>query len=156
MPVEVSDDYDNYPKWLKFEVWLTDTFGQDGGQFTAQEYADAKDIYIEEASDHIQAYKGVQQREDSPAMYTIYRVPGTRTRAAVWIVGDKSKDVDLRAQSLCDDFEVAVDGFVKDETHMMTRNPRARRRAIARKEAVRDGVVKVMRVAVGLDDPDDE
>ena len=76
---------DNLKGWEQLEAYLFD-HKQAGTKFTVHDYAGFADLEVSEGSAHIQGYLDEQRQTDRPskALFTLSRVPGTRTRSAVW------------------------------------------------------------------------
>jgi hypothetical protein len=81
--------------WERLEKFLR-THDKDGSDFSVAEYVTAEGLGDNvEGSEAVQDYLREQRKRKSESLYVLRRVPGTRTRAARWAVGVKTKDARL-------------------------------------------------------------
>ncbi len=117
----------NTPKWKFVEDFLVAM--KDVPNFTSHDYADYYDIDYLTASDHLQAYKVAQRSQKSKTQFMLHRVPGTRTRNAVWRAGCKKQDAVMRGRTLSSDMHTMVDDAYKpDMERIEAVNPRIAKR----------------------------
>ena len=143
--------------WEVLEAYLFD-HKDVGSTFTVHDYAESKELETAEASAHIQAYLDEQRQEDSRALYTLSRVPGTRTRSAVWEVGTKVRNARQIGATFYDDVKAKVErALVPDLTHLAVRNQRAAKVTQAQIGAVVEHAMKLLEIAVmGRETPADD
>jgi len=135
-------------RWERLEEYLFD-HDKDGSDFTVYDYAEASEEEVPEASLDIQGYLVAQRRLRSRTLYVLRRQPGTRTKNARWAVGVRTKDASKIGRALYDDTKARVHrAFMPDLIRVRTLNPRAARRVELQIDAVIDGALKVLEVAV--------
>lgn len=101
-------------RWQRLEEYLYDHH-EAGSDFSAEECAELQNMPNEEASADIQAYLEAQRKPDSRTLYVLERVPGTRTRSARWMVGERTKHARAIGAGLADDVSTTVHrAFVPD------------------------------------------
>lgn len=104
--------------------FITDV-GQ-GQVFNSTEVANYFAVSGTEASEMIQSYLDVARRPNSPALYSLRRMPGTRTRTAVWVAGAKVKDAKGLSQQYMDDIKRRLNREIEPSLVAMgIRNPKA-------------------------------
>lgn len=136
-------------RWERLEEYLYE-YDKDGSDFTVHEYVDAANLdSTYEGTADIQAYLGAQRSTNSKTLYVLRRQPGTRTVNSRWAVGVKSKDARLIGKGFFDDTKSrwlnAVHG---DLVRLGTINPQARRLVEAQTDAVVEGAIRILEVAV--------
>jgi hypothetical protein len=138
-------------KWERLEQWLFDT-RTFGGAFTNHDVAAALDVSPPEASTFIQSYLDAQRAKTSRTLYVLRR--SGRTSSAVWQAGVRTADARAMSNQYFDDtrrrFKRALE---PDLVAIAERNPRAARKCEAIIDAVGDGAMQLLRVAVdGLEE----
>lgn len=141
-------------KWEQLEAWLFErrTFG---GDMTNEDIAEALDISHSEASDYIQSYLDAQRSPHSRTLYVLHRTG--RTSSAVWHVGERTADARATSHQYFDDVRHRfVRAVEPDLARIAEINPRAARKCKAIIEAVGDGAMRLLQVAVDGIDVDGE
>jgi hypothetical protein len=136
-------------RWERLEEYLFD-HEKEGSDFSAVEYANSKGFDTEEASADLQAYLREQRRSsESNTLYVLRRVPGTRTNAARWAVGVRTKDQLLIGKAFYDDVRrKAKRAFEPDLRRIGQINPRAAKRAEDIIDSVLAGAMVVLEKAI--------
>ena len=143
--------------WERVERWLSEnhTFG---GTFMNHELAEGLGVSPAEASALIQSHLDAQRSPTARTLYVLHR--SGRTSAAVWRAGVRTADARAVSGQYFDDvkrkFLRAVEPDLK---RIASVNPRAARQCEAIVEAVGDGAMKLLQIAVGgsaLHTDDDE
>jgi hypothetical protein len=133
-------------RWEQLEAWLfeSNTFG---GQFTNHDVADGLGVSSSEASTYLQSYLDAQRSTRSRTLYVIHRTG--RTSTAVWQAGVRTADVRATSNQFFDDVKVRfVRAVEPDLARIAELNPRARRKCEAIIDAVGEGAMKLLQVAV--------
>jgi hypothetical protein len=137
--------------WEELESWLfeSNTFG---GQFANADVAKGLGVGSYTATRYIQSYLGAQRRPKSRTLYVLHR--SDRTTRAVWHVGVRAADVRATSHQFFDDTKRRFTRALEpDLARVAALNPRARRKCEAIIEAVGEGAMRLLQVAVdGIDD----
>lgn len=135
-------------RWERLEEFLFD-YDKAGGEFTVHEYAAEIGLDTSEGTDDIQSYLRAQRSSKSTTLYVIKRNPATRTTTARWSVGVRTRDARLVGKTLYEDTRVKVKrAFMPDLVRIGSLNPRAKHLVEAQVDAVIDGAMKVLEMAV--------
>lgn len=133
--------------WELLEKWLFDnlTFG---GSFDNRELADSCGIAPAKASAWIRSYLAAQRGPNSSTLYVLHRTG--RTSNARWQAGVRTADARGISHQYFDDVRTRFVRAVEPDLHAIAmRNPRAAKQCRAIVEAVGDGAMKLLQVAVG-------
>lgn len=144
-------------RWGRLEQWI---YEGEHLRFTAAEYAaDVHGGVIPEASADIQDYLDAQRRRPrvardgvvsggSNTLFVLHRVPGTRTRGAIWEAGVSVQDARSVGAGFADDVKRTVmRAFAPDLARIGERNSRARRQIEAQIGQVVDGALMILESA---------
>lgn len=116
--------------------------------FTQSELVDAFGLSPKESSGLIQNFLRCQKSDEwgSALNRRIYRVPGTRTAAAVWTHGDRSEDVRNVVAQAASDFKTRSEVLYEFLESVRESNPRAAK-AIREANTLLSAAVKVLETA---------
>lgn len=129
--------------WKTLDDWLKKN-QKLNRSFSAEVLASSLRIETWEASELIQAYLAEQRRGDEGETKYVLRRRG-RTRGAVWMVGERSKDVRRRLQQHWSDMKCSWDRAVEPDLQAYADiSPDLRRRIEAKIDEVFDGAFKVV------------
>lgn len=112
-------------KWEQFEEYLfeRDLLGEDFNQAAV-----AEDLGItgRQATSLIQCYLGAQTRANSKTLFVLRRLPGTRTKTAMWHVGERALDARGLGAQWVDDAKRRISRYIEPSLKRIAeRNPRA-------------------------------
>jgi len=113
-------------------------------------------ISVPEGSALIQQYLVAQRTPSSSALYVLKREG--RTRAAVWSIGERTRDAHIIGGTAFEDVSVKLRrAFQPDLRRLAKQNPNAARYVEAKIVAVMDGALAVLASALDVDyrDQDD-
>lgn len=123
-------------KWEQFEEYL---FERDllGEEFNAAAVAEDLGISTAAAGSYIQCYLGAQTRPKSTTLFILRRLTGTRTKSAMWHVGERALDARGVGGQWANDARRRLTRFTEPTLRRIAeKNPRALRAA----EAVAKGI----------------
>lgn len=143
-------------KWEQLEQWLFDkhTFG--GGGFTNRDVVDGLSVTGAQATAMIRSYENAQRATRSRTLYVLHREG--RTSRAIWKVGIRATDARAISHQFSSDVAQRWKRAVEPDLRQIgARNPDAAKRCEAIIDAVAEGALRLLRVAVGdLDDTEDD
>lgn len=144
---EIHNILHSVESWRTLERYLDATVPGGGEVGSNGQLASALGITNVEASTLIQNYLYVQRKQDSETKYVIYRMG--RTRGAVWYCGTRSRDLKRRGNQFKDDIKANVArAFAPDLAQISALNPALAHRCEGIIEAVTEGALRVLEVAV--------
>lgn len=136
------------PAWKSIEIYIDKNLAV-GSTFTSRDYAASVGVSSAIASRHIQSYLTAQRGADATCKYILKRQPGTRTRNAVWSIGDRARDIRVLGLGFSNDTKTKWKRAVEPDIRRIAAvNPLAARRAEILIDAVFDGALKVLEAAV--------
>lgn len=134
-------------KWEHLEQWIAEN-DIENGSFTSVDLAHGLEITRPEASELIQFYLIAQRGRRSKTLYVLRREGLTRN--ARWHVGIRTTDARGVGQQLFGDVTVKFRRAVEpDLKRIARRNPLAAHQCETIIEAVGEGVMRILQVAVG-------
>lgn len=134
--------------WKSVEQFIRDNLDV-GDTFTSRDYAAAMGLSHATASRYIQGHLDAQRGPKATCRYVLKRLPGTRTKSAVWSVGDRVRDVRTIGIAFSSDTKAKWMRAVEPDIRRIAAvNPRAARNAENVIDAVFDGALKVLEAAV--------
>jgi hypothetical protein len=123
-------------KWEQFEEYL---FERDllGESFNQPAVVQDLGVSGKDASRYIQCYLDAQVRPKSRTLFVLHREPKTRTKSAMWHVGERTLDTRNLGRQWADDAKRRVDRFIIPALRRVAvKQPRSLRAA----EAVAKGI----------------
>lgn len=111
--------------WEKFEEYL---FERDllGEEFNSVAVAEDLGVSRKTASNLIQDYLEAQIRPTSRTLFVLHRVPRTRTKSAMWHVGERSADGRALGSQWADDAKRRLERMIAPTLQRIAeKNPRA-------------------------------
>jgi hypothetical protein len=115
----------NVTKWEEFEEYLfeRDLLGED---FNCAAVAEDWGISTIEASSYIQCYLNAQTRSKSKTLFVLRREPDTRTKTAMWHVGERAFDARGVGGQLASDMKRRISRYTEPTlVRIAEKNPRA-------------------------------
>lgn len=113
------------PLWEEFEEYLYERhlLAED---FNQAAVAEDLDVPGWEATRYIQSYLDAQVRKDSKTLFVLHRLPGTRTKNAMWHVGDRAVDARSLGSEWVSDVMRRIERFTEPTLKRIgEKNPRA-------------------------------
>jgi hypothetical protein len=106
-------------------------------------------ISTQEASELIQAYLAAQRGKRINTLYVLKRMPGTRTRTAEWVVGQRSKDIKVITKAFSNDIKRRFKRAIEPDLEALAEiNPNAAKSADAMINAFVGSLIPLLEVVL--------
>jgi hypothetical protein len=117
-------------KWEEFEEYLfeRDLLGEDFNHTAVWDEfrPHGRRVTRREATLYIQSYLGAQTRPDSTTLFVLTRIPGTRTKNAMYHVGERTAEARSQGKQWSNDAKRRIDRYTEPTLRRIAeKNPRS-------------------------------